>query len=395
MNIVIVASSSIPYGFALSNRILCFAKGFQKNGHNCEILITNPTEKSNKTKNIKITGIYENIKFRYACNSTIIPSSIILKILIFIMSIYKSIYYLNKKNRIDKIDTILIFHTYSLYLFLISMFCKIKKIKIVHERSEYPFIGIKSFLKRIDYFFYCNIVIKMFNGYIFITNELDKYFKKSFNLKKPSIIIPILVEPERFDNISNSFLSNIEYLAFCGYLWGDKDGVDILVEAFSKVSKVYPDLKLYLIGDISNKREFDKLFNKLKRLNIYNNVIFTGKVNRDEIPDLLTRAKLLLLSRPDNIQAKGGFPTKLGEYLATGKPVVVTKVGEIPFYLKDRVNAFLAEPDSSEAFANKILEALNDYNFAKKIGENGKKLSIKEFNYIYQTKNLINFFKRL
>ena len=49
---------------------------------------------------------------------------------------------------------------------------------------------------------------------------------------------------------------------------------------------------------------------------------------------------MLVLARPDNIQAKGGFPTKLGEYLATGNPVVVTKVGEIPNYLIDGVNAF-------------------------------------------------------
>ncbi|APF20143.1 glycosyl transferase group 1 [Caldithrix abyssi DSM 13497] len=395
MNIVIATSSSIPYGLALSNRILSFAKGFQKNGHNCEILILNPTEKDNRTRNRKPSGFYENIKYRYACKSTIIPSSRILKVLIFFKSIFSSIYYLNKKNENNKIDVILIFHTYSIYLFLISIYSKIKKIKIIHERNEYPFIGIKNVFKKLDYFFYCNVVIKIFDGYIFITKELEKYFKNYLNLKKPSIIIPILVEPERFKNRKNNFQLNFNYLAYCGYLWGDKDGVDILVEAFSNVLKIYSDLKLFLIGDISNQHEFKKLFDRLEKLGISNNVVFTGKVSRDEMPYLLYGAKLLLLSRPDNVQAKGGFPTKLGEYLATGKPVVVTRVGEIPYYLKDRVNAFLAKPDSSEAFANKILEALNDYNFAKKIGENGKKLSMKEFNYIFQTKRLISFFNTI
>ena len=51
------------------------------------------------------------------------------------------------------------------------------------------------------------------------------------------------------------------------------------------------------------------------------------------------------MARPDSRQARGGFPTKLGEYLATGKPVCVTKVGEITVYLEDNVSAFLAEPE--------------------------------------------------
>ena len=64
------------------------------------------------------------------------------------------------------------------------------------------------------------------------------------------------------------------------------------------------------------------------------------------MPKYLCNAKLLALARPDSIQAQGGFPTKLGEYLATGRPVVVTKVGEIPDYLEDGVNAFLSDINS-------------------------------------------------
>jgi len=51
-------------------------------------------------------------------------------------------------------------------------------------------------------------------------------------------------------------------------------------------------------------------------LNGYKNrIIFTGRLNRNEV-------------------AKYGFPIKLGEYLSTGKPIIVTSVGMFIFFLK-------------------------------------------------------------
>lgn len=87
------------------------------------------------------------------------------------------------------------------------------------------------------------------------------------------------------------------------------------------------------------------------------------------------------MARPNNRQAKGGFPTKLGEYLATSKPVVLTKVGEIPLFLTDGVNAYLSEPDNAESFAKKLDEALSNQKEARKVGLNGRHLADTVFNY--------------
>ena len=95
------------------------------------------------------------------------------------------------------------------------------------------------------------------------------------------------------------------------------------------------------------------------KLNIMDEVIFTGKIQKDLMPDYLCNANVLCLARPNNIQAQGGFPTKLGKSLATGNPVVVTKVGEIPDYL-DEQSAYLACPGSVDDFANNLKKALID-----------------------------------
>jgi glycosyltransferase involved in cell wall biosynthesis len=83
----------------------------------------------------------------------------------------------------------------------------------------------------------------------------------------------------------------------------------------------------------------------------------------------------------------------LGEYLSTGKPTIVTKVGDIPIYLKDNVNAFLVEPDDNKAFAEKIKFVLDNYENALFVSKEGKKLTQTIFNYLYQSKRLEIFFK--
>jgi glycosyltransferase involved in cell wall biosynthesis len=93
--------------------------------------------------------------------------------------------------------------------------------------------------------------------------------------------------------------------------------------------------------------------------------------------------------------ADAGFPSKLTEYMATGIPVVVTSVGEIPAYLKHRENAFLAKPDSAEAFAKELEYVLDNYEYACHVAMNGKELTKTVFNYNYQAKRMIDFIRSL
>jgi glycosyltransferase involved in cell wall biosynthesis len=103
------------------------------------------------------------------------------------------------------------------------------------------------------------------------------------------------------------------------------------------------------------------------------------------------QSSVLVLARPDNIQSKGGFPTKLGEYLATGRPVLITSVGDIPKYLSHGINGFLTKPGSAQAFAEQMTWILNNYAAAKNAGLEGKKLTMVDFDNVYQAKRVIEF----
>jgi glycosyltransferase involved in cell wall biosynthesis len=123
-----------------------------------------------------------------------------------------------------------------------------------------------------------------------------------------------------------------------------------------------------------------QLKNKIETFGLNDIISFLGSKNPDEIPAILSNSDLLVLARPNNSQAKAGFPTKLGEYLASRKPIVITKTGEIPKYLIDNRSAYLATADDINNFADKVIFALNDEN-AEMIGKNGYEVADKYFNY--------------
>ena len=89
------------------------------------------------------------------------------------------------------------------------------------------------------------------------------------------------------------------------------------------------------------------------------------------------------------------FPSKLGEYLLTENPVVVTKVGDIPLFLKDGESALLAEERNASEFSSKLIWALEHPEEAARIGKAGALVALRQFNYLTETKKIIDVIKKL
>ena len=82
-------------------------------------------------------------------------------------------------------------------------------------------------------------------------------------------------------------------------------------------------------------------------------------------------------------------------YLLTENPVVVTKVGDIPLFLKDGQSALLAEERNPEAFASKLIWALEHPAEAAAIGKEGAKVALSAFNYLTETRKILNVINKL
>lgn len=279
---------------------------------------------------------------------------------------------------------------------------KNKTQKLFLELSE--FLDIYSYNKgnifqRLNAFklqkYFESKAINSYNGLALMTRKLLLHYKKSIKHSPKLLHLPMTVDLDRFNKTTIDPLNEFKkpYIAYIGVMDNAKDGINILIDAFSKIYKKYPKLNLYLVGP-RNYDTFSHLEN-IKELKLVERIKWVGEYPRDTIPSIICNAKLLVLPRPDSKQAQGGFPTKLGEYLATGRPVCATNVGEISEYLEDNKSVYFAKPGSVKSFVNTMSNALKDDEQANNVGEQGKKAAELYFNKKIQSKTLYNFLKQL
>ncbi len=384
--ILIFTTNPFPYGMAATNRIISYAKGFIKNGKNVEVICMRRTESIENVYNIKNKGYYQGIKYTYLSESPIKSKFFVLRrfhnfsslVLLFIFSIKKtdnetvSIYYASK--------TSLLFVLWLINILIGGI--------ILKEESEHPDIYLrdKNYFSRI---LFGKIHYKLFDGFLLMTKSLILYF--TLKTKVPCVQIPMTVELDRFDKIAKKNSKKLNHIVYTGVLDDNKDGIDILINAFAEVVKKYDNYKLYLYGSVHSKEKMQKYQRLIRQLKITQLVYFKGRVSRDAITRKIINAKILVLPRPDSIQAQNGFPTKLGEYLATGNPTLVTSVGEIPDYLTDSKNSYIAIPGDAISLKNKMFEIIENYSKAKEVGLKGRQIAEIHFNNINQTKKIISF----
>ncbi len=127
------------------------------------------------------------------------------------------------------------------------------------------------------------------------------------------------------------------------------------------------------------------------RLGIEDLITFTGLVNSREVRSLLSKCQILAITRPDTIQTRAGFPTKLGEYFALGKPVLATRFGDIEKYFKDGSDVILAECGSPSSIGAKLEWMLQNDGRLEEIAQNGNRTANHLLEYKNSMKRILEF----
>lgn len=389
MNIAIIRSYDFPEGGAAQNRALSICCGLREQRHHVEVHVFGPGKldrNANKQKYINFQGIdIYNHSWWWVPRKN--RKDQILGLVTGFLTMLIALIRLG-----DKADYYIISNNSNLYLLPLFMISRLYNVRLVRELNEYPdeIIGGNADFKSLAFRFRLKTNYKWFDDILAISEALHEYYSILVRRKTRFLILPMTVDLSRFPQTVTN-LGAKRNITYCGDLSQRKDGTQTLVRSFAVIAKDYPDLKLIMIGDNKDKNVVLELKELTKELGIERQVEFPGRVDYHDIPAMLLKSRLLVLSRPNSLQAEGGFPTKLGEYLATGIPVVVTAVGEIPKYLTDGVDAFIAEPDSVESFAAAMQRALNDLELSEKVGSGGRLIAERSFSHSVQGVRLSEF----
>lgn len=255
--------------------------------------------------------------------------------------------------------------------------------RLILEKTEYPYELISDTFRPKEEFF--NLCEKA-TSFITCSETLGTYYRNYLNNVEP-VIVP-LINGKKVEQ----YKVNSEFtITYCGYMGGNKDGVDDLIKSFGHFTAlVNESCKLNLIGTASQK-DLKKLEELVEELGLSNSVVFKGKMANEDVLIELAKSSVLALTRPDNLQAQGGFPSKLGEYLLTGKPVLCTRVGDIDKHFSDEELIFL-NSHNPDYIASIIKDIFDNYEHYKDRAVFGQK-AMKRYTPYKQAEKIVNEIK--
>lgn len=397
MKIYILTREPFPNGMAATNRIKCYAKAILEKGVPCEVLICTRTEVYGKApKNTIGEGVFENIPYKYIGGTPLRGSNIVLRQINDRIDKMRTMQYLFKHLKEDDI----VFGYCGVFPHFINMI-----IRITHMRKAFYFRDLCELPYGTSQETDRNIKLRKFtlfkqfplcDGFIAISDALVTLAEKYKRTNAKVLKVPILVDFEKYCLTDQSNKVDIPYIFHSGTLYEQKDGILGMIEAFGIALRQIPfPIRFISTGKMENSPHKEAIYGLIEKYQLKDKILFTGYLSESELKDYLSKASLVIINKYDTQQNKYCFSTKLAEYLAASKPVIITKVGEAMNWLTNDKDAYIVETQRIDALAEKIVEAFTNVQKRYAIAENGFKTCKSSFDYRNYSKQLIDFFTQI
>lgn len=397
MKVFILTKEPYPNGMAATSRIKCYARAIMEGGVDCEVIIYGTTEIKDKIiRNTEAKGFYEGVPFRYVGGATV--GSKLKPIRLFSQYIYllKTKWFLSRN--LKKGDVLFLYMGGKVELMLRYM--KIARkcgAYCVRDLCELPY-GTGAETERAIRLRKITIEkqFPLLDGIISISDALMNLAKTYTRSSCKHIKVPIMVEYEHYAMEKKPNVSETPYIFHAGTLYQQKDGILGMIEAFGMAKqRINKPIKYILTGNINASSHPEEIRRLIKQYQIADSLEFVGYLKRDQIKVYLSGASLVISNRPKTKQDYYGFSTKLGEYLASGTPLLMTKWGEAVNWLENGKSAYIKEPEDTEALADAIVHVFTYPEESWQIGLAGQEVCRRCFDYRNWGKSLIEFLKQL
>lgn len=165
-----------------------------------------------------------------------------------------------------------------------------------------------------------------------------------------------------------------------------------ILKLFYHTKKQISNCKIALIGKTSSKWELNQLNITCKKLNINNDVIFTGHLDRNKLRSYLSYCDLSICAIPPTNYFRISSPTKLYESLGVGLPVIANKgIYEQEKVITESGGGVITNYEA-HSFANEAVKLLNNKALREKMAKNGKNYVLKNYKYSHIAKFIYPYF---
>lgn len=238
--------------------------------------------------------------------------------------------------------------------------------------------GSKSILRNSFRTFHRKL-LRMSDCFVFLNEHMNELINLD---NKPFCVIEGQVD-FKMSNVDNNLHNKHEnmIIMYAGSV-NTNNGVHILVSAFINANVNNAELHIYGEGSyLPELKTFERISDKIK--------VF-GRVPNEEVVKKEIEANLLVNPRPTHRAfVKYSFPSKILEYMASGTPVLTTRIPGMPQEYNDYV--YYIDNETVDGLTKTLRAMLNKSKAELHIkGLDAKRFVMKEKNNIIQAERIVN-----
>lgn len=388
MYIKYLGSSGFPYGFANIERQKLLSKGLVQAGARVTVVNRKGVHSSKKYRDLQAHGNVEGVDYIYLSGSAYRPSGFVKRNMQKITSFLAEIGYLIRSKRESHLDFILFnARNFSSLLYYYILF------KILKVPVAFNYVELNSSMEnriyiwqKINDYLFENLGLK----FIPIILPISDYIHQFSLQKNPStkcLKIPSLCDFEIFDG--NKEVIEEKYILFCGAA-SYFETVTFVIDSYQSSNS--DSHSLYLILNGSDK-ELKRVNAYVKNLPYAPNIKVFSNLPYSTLVSYYKSAYALVIPLRPILRDKARFPHKIGEYTASGRPIISNSFGEVSIYFHDLTNAYIATNYDVHEYGTKIKQVILDNEMANNVGNSGKKTGLEYFDYRKNGERIYSFFK--
>ena len=234
---------------------------------------------------------------------------------------------------------------------------------------------------------------------IFVVSEVERRNLEKSGIASSKIIVnPNGVDTEVFrpgvggGKVRRELgVNNDEVLVGFVGTFGPWHGVLTLAEAIKTVSSK-TSARFLLVGSGALHNEVMQL---LRSEHENGRVIFTGAVDHERVPALLDACDVLVAPHVPLADGSAffGSPTKLFEYMAMGKGIVASRLGQIGDVLTHEETALLVEPGDAGALKEAIVRLVESPELREHLGKEAREIAVRSYTWKHNAQRVLDAYR--
>lgn len=374
MNVLLFSDFGLPNSCANATRVLAFAKMLEDNGYRVKLLGVS------YNKDEKLEGEYDDISYEMLKAPQYFGIHSIKRIKMLSNIIDE---YLEKMQRSAGIHAIILSNVYYDYAKVFLNFSQKYGSKLIvnavewYEKNNEIFDGLTGKIKFIKNRIALKYIHPKMGNIIAISELLGDYYRmKGCNV----CVIPTVLDMKKYKRVRH-IQNNKIIISYAGSP-ARKDLIKNVIFALLKLDEVERNqIELHIYG--ATIKSLQSLGIADKEINALNDCLFAhGRIPYEQVKDRISTSDYTILLRPNLRYANAGFPTKVGESMACGTPVIANITSDLGKYIIDGENGVVCKDetlDSCVCALKKILHISNQKH--QKMREKAKLKAELSFDY--------------